>query len=138
MTRSFRTALLAAAIAVLSPLPIQAADETPTAVVVLYRIAPGKHLDFLRWQAARDAIDKEVGIAPTMFYAHRQGDSWDYVSIGPVTTPDQDAKADAAAAKKGLTTGFKASLEFRTFVAMHSDTMAEGPETASQLVEKAK
>ena len=138
MTRSFRTALLAAAIAVLSPLPIQAADETPTAVVVLYRIAPGKHLDFLRWQAARDAIDKEVGIAPTMFYAHRQGDSWDYVSIGPVTTPEQDAKADAAAAKQGLATGFKASLEFRTFVAMHSDTMAEGPETASQLVEKAK
>ena len=141
MKHSFRCmAAAVAALAACASFSAGAADEAkaPTAMVVVYHIAPGKHLDFLNWQAARDAIDKEVGIAPTQFYAHRSGDSWDYVSIGPMTTPEQDAAADAAAKKKGLTSGFKASLEFRTFVASHSDTVAEGPVTAAQLVSEAQ
>jgi tartrate dehydratase beta subunit/fumarate hydratase class I family protein len=63
------------------------------------------------------------------------GDSWDYISIGPNTTREQDEKTDTILKRKGLTVGFKASLEFRTMISSHTDTFARGPTTAAALVE---
>jgi hypothetical protein len=42
------------------------------------------------------------------------------------TTPEQDRKADELAAKKGLKTGFVASLEFPRYRESHADTFANG------------
>ena len=36
--------------------------QPPTAIVSLYRIAPGKHLDFLKWMAEAAAVNKEAGV----------------------------------------------------------------------------
>ena len=110
-----------------------AAAEPGTAIVSLYRIAPGKHADFLKWQAARDAVDKDAGITRTQWYAHTNGDAWDYVGIAPMLTDAQQKKVDDASRAKGLTVGFKASLEFREFVSYHTDTFTEGPMTATEL-----
>ena len=87
--------------------------------------------------AAQDEVAREAGIATIQLYAHVDGDSWDYIGIGPLTTPEQDKKADEISAKRGLRTGFAASLEFRQFVASHSDTYAAGPMTAAELVSQA-
>jgi hypothetical protein len=84
--------------------------------------------------AARDEVAREAGIATVQLYAHLDGDGWDYVGIGPVTTPEQDRKADEVAARRGLKTGFPASLEFRQLLSSHSDTFAVGPTTAAELV----
>lgn len=116
----------------------QQKKEAGRARITIYRIAPGRHLDFLKWMAAQDEVNKEAGIAAVQMYAHLDGESWDYVGIGPITTPEQDAKADEIAAAKGLKTGFPASLEFRQFVASHSDTFAVGPITAAELVAQAE
>ena len=62
------------------PAPAQEANRV---VVAIYHIAPGKQLDFLKWMAAREAIDREVGVGATQWYAHINGDSWDYVAISP-------------------------------------------------------
>jgi hypothetical protein len=109
------------------------AKEPPHAMVSIYRVAAGKHADFLKWQATRDAIDKEAGVAQAQWYAHVDGDSWDYLSVGPDLTPEQNKKVEAAMKKHGLTTGFKASLEFRQFIGSHTDTSAIGPVTVSEL-----
>ena len=56
MFRAPRTALLAlACVAVfgLGP-PAFAQDATAKAVVSIYRVAPGKQLEFLKWMAARE------------------------------------------------------------------------------------
>lgn len=108
--------------------------KTPTARVALYRVAPGKHLEFLKWMAENDAIDKEAGVPVAQVYAHTDGDSWDYMQIAPDLTEAQQAKVDDVAKKRGRKTGFAASLEFRTMVAWHTDTMAMGPMTAADLV----
>ena len=63
----------------------------------------------------------------TQLYAHLDGDSWDYLLIAPVTTPDQEARFDQVAARKGVKTGFGASLQFRDFLTYHSDTLVSGP-----------
>jgi hypothetical protein len=116
----------------------RAADAPGKAIVSLYRVAPGKHLDFLKWMAAREAVDKEAGMPATQWYVHTNGDSWDFVAIAPALSDAQQEKVDAIARKKGLTTGFPASLEFRQFVSMHTDTFVNGPTSATQLVQQAQ
>lgn len=108
--------------------------EPQKARISLYRVAPGKHVDFLKWLAARDAIDREAGVPPTVMYAHTDGDSWDYIGIAPMTTPEQDKKVDELMAKAGLKTGFAGGIEFRTLMASHTDTFAIGPVSASDLL----
>lgn len=111
--------------------------EPGKAVVSIYRVAPGKHLDMLKWFAAREAIDKEAGVRPTQWYAHTDGDSWDFIAIGPQLSDADGARVDELSKKKGLKTGFPAALEFRQFISSHTDTFARGPMTASDLVKEA-
>lgn len=114
-----------------------ASPEPGTVLIAIYHVAPGKHLEFLEWMAARESVAKEAGVSDGQWYTHMDGDSWDYINIGPDTTDAQDSKMDEIAARKGLTTGFKASLEFRTMVTSHTDTYARGPTTATELVAEA-
>ncbi|MGN6513471.1 MAG: hypothetical protein ACTHKZ_07885 [Lysobacteraceae bacterium] len=113
----------------------QSAQPTPRAMVSIYRIAPGRHLEFLKWMAARDAIDRELGLPATQWYAHLDGDSWDYLAIAPDVDAATDQRRDAAAAKRGLATGMRGALELRQYMAVHTDTWAAGPFTTQQLVD---
>jgi len=122
------------ALAVYAQTAKTATKEPPTARVALYRIAPGKQLDFLKWAAEIESIDKEAGVPASQIYAHTNGDSWDYMQVVPELSKEQQAKVDEVTKKRGGKTGFQASLEFRTFVAWHTDTMTMGPTTAAELV----
>lgn len=134
LIRGIVFAVIVAAVAMMAALPRSAAATEPgTSIIGIYRIAPGKHADFLKWQAARDAIDKQAGVPQGQWYAHTDGDSWDYVSIGPVLSEAQQKKVDEATRAKGLAIGFKASIEFRQYIASHTDTYAVGPMTATEL-----
>jgi hypothetical protein len=129
--------LALAASALFAPAMAQSRSTMPKAIVSIYRIAPGQHLAFLKWMAARDAADHDAGAPATQWYAHLNGDSWDYVAIAPDLDDATQDKVDAAEAKHGLTTGMRASLEFRQFVASHTDTFATGPYSAQQMVDAA-
>ena len=72
-----------------------------------------------------------AGVGASQIYIHTSGDSWDYLVINPTTTDAQDAAIEAAAKKMGLATGPKASIQFRTMIASHTDTYAVGPTTAA-------
>jgi hypothetical protein len=115
-----------------------AAKEPPHVIVSLYRVAPGKQLDFLKWMAANEAIDKEAGVPSPQVYVHTNGDAWDYMIVAPELTDAQQDKQDAAAKAHGRKTGFGASLEFRTYMAWHTDTFANGPTSATELVASAR
>jgi hypothetical protein len=135
MNRSAGLALVAlCSLASAAPRWQQDKPEPARARISIYRVAPGRHLDLLKWLAAREDVAKEAGVPATQLYAHNDGDSWDYLLIWPITTPDQDRKLDELAARKGLKTGFAASLEFRQMLSSHTDTFASGPMTAAELV----
>ena len=141
MTRSFPITrlLLLALVFVAAPAARAQTAKTemkqpPTAIVSLYRIAPGKHLDFLKWMAEAAVISKEAGVPADQWYSHTNGDSWDYLHIAPDLSKEQSAKVDEVTKKHGRKTGFAASLEIRTFVASHTDTFVIGPVTAADLV----
>ena len=124
------------AFAALAP-SVASSQEPDMAMVSIYRVAPGKHLDFLRWQAARDAAGAEAGVPVTQWYVHVDGDSWDYVGIAPYTDDATGERLDAAARKQGLKAGPQAGLELREMMAVHTDTISAGPYSAAQLVDRA-
>ncbi len=142
MIASNRTRIVVAGLllAMAAPAAVRAAEpsaETGKVIVTIYRAAPGKQLELLKWLAARDAVDKEAGVPATQLYAHTDGDSWDYLSIGPQLSEADGNKVDELAKKKGLKTGFPAGLEFRQMVSSHTDTYARGPVSAADLVKMA-
>ncbi|NJD31167.1 MAG: hypothetical protein FIB04_04710 [Gammaproteobacteria bacterium] len=113
--------------------PTVAADAG-TVIVSIYYVAPGKHVDFLKWAAAQDAVAKEAGVGATQWYAHQDGDAWDYIAISPATTPDQDRKVDEVAKKHGQKSGMAAGLVMRQYISRHTDTFAYGPVSATDLL----
>jgi hypothetical protein len=106
--------------------------EPPHARVALYRAAPGQHVALLRWLANQDRVAQSIGLPASKLYAHTDGDSWDYMAVDVVTTPAQDKALDEAAKKMGMASGAASSIEFRKYIAMHTDTFTIGPVTAAQ------
>ena len=104
----------------------------PKARIALYRAAPGQQVALLKWLDGQNRAAQAAGVPIGQLYAHTDGDSWDYLAVDPVTTPAQDAATDAAAKKMGMATGPAASLEFRKYIASHTDTYAIGPVTPAQ------
>ena len=127
------THILAAAAACAFAAPA-ISQEAPEHIVSLYRAAPGQQVALLKWMAQQDKASQAAGVAASQIYVHTSGDSWDYLVINPVTTDAQDKAVDAAAKQMGLATGPRASIEFRTMIATHTDTTATGPQTAAQIL----
>lgn len=111
-----------------------ASAQEQEVIVSLYRVAPGQHMAFLKWQADGEAAAQDAGVPASQWYVHHNGDSWDFVSIGPALTDEQNEAVDAAARARGLKTGGQAGIEFRQYVAWHTDTYAGGPMTAAELL----
>lgn len=126
-------AAVAAACALSLATPAIAA-EPGHAIVSLYRAAPGQQVALLKWMAQQDKAAAAAGVGAAQIYVHTSGDSWDYLVINPTTTDAQDAAIEAAAKKMGLATGPKASIEFRTMIASHTDTYSVGPTTAADIL----
>ena len=106
--------------------------EPPKARIALYRAAPGQQVALLKWFAAQNRAAQAAGVPIGQMYVHTDGDSWDYLAIDPVTTSAQDAAVDAAAKKMGMATGPAGSLEFRKYIATHTDSFVIGPVTPAQ------
>jgi hypothetical protein len=133
--RLLSIALLAASLLVAAPPAVS--QDPGRSIVSIYRIAPGKQLDFLKWMAAREPIDRAAGVPATKWYVHRDGDSWDYVGIAPYNDDATGDRLDAMARKQGLTAGPRAGLELRELMASHTDTISAGPFSAAELVDRA-
>lgn len=125
--------IVAAAAACIFAMPA-IGQEAPEHIVSLYRAAPGQQVALLKWMAQQDRASAAAGVAPSQIYVHTSGDSWDYLVINPVTTKAQDDAVEAAAKNLGITSGPRASIEFRTMIASHTDTTTRGPQTAAQIL----
>jgi hypothetical protein len=112
------------------------AVEPGQVVISLYYVAPGKQVEFLKWAAEQAAVDKEVGIPAGQWYAHTDGDAWDYLGIRSVTTAEQDKKSDEAMKKRGMKVGLAAGVVLRQYISRHTDTYAIGPLSAAEMLKQ--
>ncbi len=123
---------LALALGVLVHRP--AAADPQDMVVEIYRIAPGKHEEFVRQIALFDRANAEAGLPPRQLFVHQGGDSWDFLILQPAHhTDEESAKLDAAFKKLGIPQGAKFFVTFRQLIAEHTDTNVEATTAAEYL-----
>ena len=133
--------VLASALLLASALQAHAQTQQPPAtavpapqrlIVEIYRIAPGQHQAFLEAIASYDEANRLAGLPPRQLYVHSEGADWDFMLIQPASTPDDKRAAlDAAWDKLKLPSGADFFIDFRRFVAEHTDTYVNGPTTAA-------
>jgi membrane-bound lytic murein transglycosylase B len=125
------TLAMAAAAALLIALPGAAVgQQTPSAIVSIYRVANGQQVGFLKWLAHQDEMAAAAGVGKSQLYIHTDGDSWDYVVVSPATTEAQDDAIDAVARKRGMNPR-RGGLELRKYISSHTDTFTRGPTSAA-------
>ena len=127
--------------------PALAAPQAPAApapaqsgkvLIEIYRIAPGKHKDFLKLIALYDEANRQAGLAPRQLYVHQDGAEWDFILIQPADIPDDKSEPLSAAVRRlNAPRGADFFFEIRRFIAEHSDTFALGPTTAKDWLAKA-
>jgi hypothetical protein len=109
-------------------------------LITIYQVAPGKHIEFLKWIAEREAISREAGGTTPHWFAHLDGASWDFIAIGDAEESDEaeaeGERIEAAMKARGLTTGAAQAMEFRQFISSHTDTYAMGPFTAEEILKE--
>jgi membrane-bound lytic murein transglycosylase B len=123
-------AIAAAAALAVSAITPASAQQAGQAIIAIYHVAPGHHLDFLKWMDQQDRIAAAAGVGRGQLYAHTDGDSWDYLVINPVTTPAQDAALDAAGKRVGVNM-MRGGIELRKHITSHTDTFVRGPRSAA-------
>lgn len=102
-------------------------------MVSLYRIAPGQHKDFIQWMGRLDMMSQEVGIPATKVFVHEEGDSWDYLFIRAIPTPEQQTKLDELSKQRGLHSGIEQHFQVRKYILHHTDTHVWGPMRLAEL-----
>ena len=103
-------------------------------VVEIYRVAPGKHKEFLRQIALYDQANAEAGLPPRQLFVHQGGASWDFLILQPAHhTDEESAKLDAAFKKLGIPQGANFFVAFRELIAEHTDTNVEATTAADYL-----
>ena len=113
-----------------------ARGESREMLIEIYRIAPGKHEEFLRQIALYDRANAEAGLPPRQLFVHEGGASWDFLLLQPAHhTDEESAKLDAAFKKLGIPQGAKFFVNFRQLIAEHTDTNVEAT-TAAEYLEK--
>lgn len=114
-----------------------APPPVPRMLVEIYRIAPGQHAAFLEAIAKYDEANRMAGLPPRQLYVHSDGAEWDFMLIQPASTPDdRKAALDAAWDKLKLPSGPDFFIEFRKFIASHTDTFVSGPTTAADYLSR--
>jgi len=136
MSRSLFAVTLLSLVAMTTEARAQA--DRPSVTIGIHRIAPGQHLPFLEWMAAQEAAATEAGAPASQWYVHQDGDAWDYLVIAPEISDEMQDRIDEIAEQRGLKTGFQGGLEFRRYIAHHTDTQAWGPTTAQEVLAAAK
>ena len=140
-----RLCLAAMAVTVASPTLAQQAPAAaqpnadapwPEAWFEIFKLAPGKHEEFVRRIARSDEIAKAGGEPPTQMFFHENGGDWDVLLFKPVTnhkpTPAQQAAMDAKRKELRMESGPAYFVGIRETIASHDDTKAYGPVSAEQ------
>ena len=90
-----------------------ALGDSKEMVIEIYRVAPGKHEEFLRQIALYDRANAEAGLPPRQLFVHQGGAEWDFVILQPAHHTDEESdKLDAAFKKLGIPQGAKFFVAF--------------------------
>jgi len=125
---------LALVLILASSLLLSCASFAGVKTISLYKIAPGKHLEFIEWMAAWDEVYEEIGLEQPVWYRNIRGDSWDFFVIFPPFDRAKEDEMEKVGKARGLDVGFAWKLKHWEFVAENTGTLAYGPTTPAELL----
>ena len=102
--------------------------------ISLYKIVPGKHLEFIQWMAAWDEVYAEIDLEQPIWYRNISGDTWDFLVIYPPFDHAKEDEMEEVGKGRGLAIGFAWKLKHWEFMAESSGTLVQGPTTPAELL----
>ena len=102
--------------------------------ISLYKIPPGKHLEFIQWMAAWDEVYAEIGLDQPVWYRNIRGDNWDFFVIFPPFDRAKEDEMEKVGKARGLEVGFAWKLKHWEFMAENTGTLVQGPTTPQELL----
>jgi hypothetical protein len=132
--------LTTAALLFAAPANLQAApaadDAWPEAWFEIFKLAPGKHEEFVRRVAEADEVSAAAGLPPIQLFFHENGADFDVILFKPVSpqkvTPEQEAAMAAKSKELGVKSGPAYFVDLRELVAEHTDSKTIGPVSAAR------
>ncbi|MHA4837840.1 hypothetical protein [Sphingopyxis sp. MSC1_008] len=120
-----------------APAPAAQADAPwPEAWFEIFKLAPGKQEEFVRFIALGDEVSAAGGQPPTQLFFHENGAEFDVILFKPVSAAKPTAEQEAAMARRsaelGMPSGSAYFIKIRELIASHSDTGTIGPVSAAQ------
>jgi hypothetical protein len=123
-----------ALLSVVISITFSAASFSDVKTVSIYKIAPGKQLEFIQWMAAWDEVYEEIGLEQPVWYRNIRGDSWDFVIIFPPFDRAKEDEMEKVGKARGLDVGFAWKLKHWELVAENTGTLSYGPTTPEELL----
>ena len=103
--------------------------------IAIYKIVPGKQLEFIQWMAEWDKVYHEIGLEQPVWYRSIKGADWDFVVIYPPFDNAKEMEMEKVGKQRGLEIGFQWKLKFWEFMSSNTSTLALGPITPAELLE---
>jgi hypothetical protein len=126
--------ILVLLVSLITALAFSTASSANVKTISLYKIAPGKHLEFIQWMSAWDEVYEEIGLEQPVWYRNIRGDSWDFFVIFPPFDRAKEDEMEKVGKARGLDIGFAWKLKHWEFIAENTGTLVQGPTTPAQLL----
>ena len=112
------------------------ADPSAIYTITVWKIHPGKHVEFIKYMKEWEEVFKEINEPPMKWYRKISGDSYDFVSISPPFNYEAEKAMEAAGKKRGLPIGYNYTLKLNEFADSYTSTIVEGPQSMADLLEQ--
>ncbi|WNC69509.1 hypothetical protein RI845_05015 [Thalassotalea nanhaiensis] len=110
------------------------ADQNAIYTITVWKIHPGKHVEFIKYMTEWEEVFKEINEPPMKWYRKISGDSYDFVSISPPFNYEAEKAMEAAGKKRGLPIGYNYTLKLNEFADTYTSTIVEGPQSMADLL----
>ncbi|KGJ99160.1 hypothetical protein [Thalassotalea sp. ND16A] len=113
---------------------VAVADQSAIYTITVWKIHPGKHVEFIKYMTEWEEVFKEINEPPMKWYRKISGDSYDFVSISPPFNYEAEKAMEAAGKKRGLPIGYNYTLKLNEFADSYTSTIVEGPQSMADLL----
>jgi len=110
------------------------ADQSAIYTITVWKIHPGKHIEFIKYMKEWEEVYKEIKLPPMKWYRKISGDSYDFVSISPPFNNASEHDMERVGKARGLPVGYNYTLKLNEFVDTYTSTIVEGPQSMADLL----
>ena len=103
--------------------------------VAIYKVVPGKHVEFLEWMAAWDEVFEEIGLAQPVWYRTVRGGNFDFIVFYPMWDSSKEEEMERVGKERGLEIGFDWDVRHWSYLDIRTNTLMTGPLTPAELLE---